>query len=292
MEKITLKSFIHPLRTMRSLPVETLIFISLLSFSLVFLVVVSAFIKDNPYILGGNNLLLPLKIYKTELLISVCLLTLFLKKNIKFQFLNAVCISTLILTIFTIFYMKINSFQYISTHSHYLVLTIVFGFIYIFYYFRNSKYYFVFAVVLLFFCCLENIYIFNNLEGKYYAQTAKFLASYNKSQQNLNIFISERTEKSFWHIKTFNSVFKYYFPNKKIIFSSDINENSFALDVAHIRKDTEHFYPFIIKDKIASGDLFILRKTSSEVANSMQVIQNLPRELVYENKIFKIYKMK
>lgn len=291
-EKITLKSFLHPWQTMRKLPVETLIFINLLIFSLFFLVVVSAFIKDNPYILSGKLSVNPIIIYKTEILISLGVILLLFKNRSKYAFLNAVAFSAVALAVFSLLYIKVGVLPYITTHSHYLVLTVVLGLAYIFYQVRQSKFYCLAAGGLMFFLCLENVFIYTQLEGKYYAAAAQFLASRYKKGQRLNVFIPEKAEKTFWHNKTFNSAFKYYYPGRDVVFSGDVNPDSFALDLAHIRKDTESFYPFIVMDKPQSGNLFLLRKTSPQAAQSMQIIQNLPRSLLYENKVFKIYEMK
>lgn len=291
-EKITLNGFLHPLKTMRKLPVETLIFLTLLIFSLFFLVVVTAFVKDNPYVLGGKQNLKPVLIYKTEIIISFVLLALLLKNKTNSIFLKAVAFSVLVLALFSLFYMKLGSLPSIPSHAHYLVLVVVFGLIYIFYCMQNSKYYFAIGGMLFVFFCVENVYIYRNLEGKYYAETAQFLASRYKKGQKLNIFMPEKAEKTFWHSKVFNSAFKYYYPNRNVVFSGDINPDCFTLDLAHIRKDTESFYPFVAKDKPQPGSLFLLRKTSPQAAQTMQIIQNLPRSLLYENKVFKVYEMK
>lgn len=291
-EKITIRSFIHPLKGFRKLPIESLILVSLLSFSLFFLIFVTSFIKDNPYILGGNQEKIPFGIYKTEIIISVIILWILIKKQVKEGFLNATSVAVVLMSLFTIGYMRVGSYPHIQTHAHYLILAVVFGLVYIFYTIKDSKHYFWLGGLLLIFFGFENIYIAKNLEGKYYAQTAEYIGSLTQKDRKINIYIPAETEKTFWRIKSFNSALKYYFPNRRITFSGNVNPNDAVMDIAHIKKDTEHYYPFEISEGPKQGDIFLLRKSSLKAKELLQSIQNKPRELIFENKVFKLYEMK
>ncbi len=292
-EKITLKSFLHPWQTMRKLPVETLIFINLLVFSLFFLVVVSSFIKDNTYMIRQELSFTTIIItYKTELMIALCCIVFLFKNKVQNSMLNAIALAIVMLTLFTVFYMQIGGFQNIPLYSHYLMLSVVYGLIYILYNLRNLKYYNCILAILIAFLCIENIFIYANHEGKFYSRAADFVASRYKRGRPLKIFIPKENEEIIERIKAFNSAFKYRYPDYNVYFSNNFLPDSDILTIAHIRKDKEHFYPLKEQEKPLQGDLFLLRKTSPQAAQSMQIIQNLPRSLLYENKVFKIYEMK
>lgn len=300
-EKLTIKHFLHPFSSMREFPIETLMFFSMFFLSLFYLFNASFFVEYNPYI-GERTWPLGklLLLYKVEILVSVAAAILFLYQMIKKTplslFLGYAAIAAAGMALFQTIYMRFGPFP-VNNRSHYLVVAVIFGMIYLAGAVSSKRILYGLFICAFVYAVVDDIRIFKDEPGESYASASKYLISQYRKDKPVNIYIAPHVEPNLWTINVWNSTYKYYLRKSGVqihfySYPQNIGTFAFDLNLEHVERNQDDFFPLTIKEQPEKGEFYVVKKTSEGFQKDMQVIENLPRELVYENKIFKIYKMK
>lgn len=127
-------------------------------------------------------------------------------------------------------------------------------------------------------------------EGMYYRKTSEFLLS---QKEPLSIFISEYSEPYPWWDGCWAAIYKYYAPNTTIKFStSSFNHNKTDLPfLIYWKKNPQLFHPIDYQQLPQSGDFYVIKKTD-KYHEDLAVIKDIQHELVHQNKLFEVYKIK
>ncbi|MFI3241433.1 MAG: hypothetical protein R3Y43_02580 [Alphaproteobacteria bacterium] len=274
-ENIKINSFIHPIKTMKKMPFETMIFISCLIFSLLLL----CFTIEDDYLnnkKGDFSALLSL--YKIDIAINVVSLIYFIinLKNKKNNFLNSLLFSS---TFFNIFIICI--FQTISAYAYkpyYLQISSIINIIYII---SLSKSYkpIVFAFLALF--SYQNIYIYQKEYGKQYRELYNFFTQEAKEKKEINIYLSDNNNTTTWPNIAISSAYKYYSPNKKITFK--YNNKSYITYL--MNKDFLH--NTINQDQPIINDYVVIKKNNN-YQKTKKELDSIKYNKVYENNLFEV----
>ncbi len=294
-EKIRLSSFIHPLRTARQFPLETLIFISLLIFSQFYLINVGA-VADSVYLtLRESSVFGALKVYIFEVAVVFAAVLLavqnFCKKNLNLFEASLLCGAVFII-IAIVFYLQMVPFSsQLTGKTYYLVLPYMVGLFYLATHIPRKWAYAAFSSVVCCWVLFSNIKIAENEEGHSYRTVAEFLV--DQKQEPLNIFLSEHTEPLSWWYSCWSTVYKYYFPYKKIFFKiSSVQKNDKARIPVERRWNAQPklYHRFLWQDKPIKRDFYVIKKTE-KYQEDRDILREISNKKVFENKFFEVYEI-
>jgi len=284
--KIVPASFLSPIKTARTYPFETLLFLSIASFVSLYLIYMYTLFDSRYLFYRLVDFWGLCKLYYIEIIITTIVLILFVKKlfcSHKCIFMEAMAFGCIFLTIFLIFVLKLGqTVPCMAYLSYYLIIPSVIGMMYILWHIKN-KY------LLIFICCglfvnslLRNEVIRRHQDGVYYRELAEALMLENKEPQ-MNVFLANHMEYNIWYIRSFVLPYKYYWPKKHInFFSSETDEN-----VIKIYGEDNIFH----KEKPSFGDYYVMRK-DEHYFEDLQQISDMNKEKIFENKMFEVYLIK
>lgn len=290
----------NPIRLAKLFPAETIIFCSFIIFAVFYLinVIPSA---ENIYVYERNSSFAKIFwLYKFEFFIILTAWIVAIKKCCKQTTESAsifneglLCGATAIL-LFISFYLKITPIlSHVNHKSYYVVISAIFGIIYISQNIQSKKILITFFSILVIYSSITNYTLYRQETGISYRQTADFFSQRLETEDKLNIMISENSEPSGWTFETWSYAYKYYFPNKDITFKFPIltesNPNAkFSLYI--YQKYSEVMTKIVGTQQLSAGDYFIIKKGIADM--DFERIKDHPHELVYENKLFKVYQIK
>lgn len=270
--KIILKSFIHPFKTARTFPVEYLMFCSMLIFSLLYLLL-GVGIHENEYVKlhSFNN---TWHIYTIETaLIIISGIGLLRHKNIIIWGLWGGSLLLLLMVALVLNISGING----KALSYYAIIPALFGcLIAVYSHPRKYKLILIPAVILAIF---NDFGIYQKQNGKFYRETAEFLAQQKSTQGELQIFLADSLNGLYKPYITdcYLSAYKYYFPDWKVTFKSNDLKNFHPAD------KVKHAWKY--QEVPAAGDIYIENKFYSP--NHPENYQK-----VFENKLFRIFEIR
>lgn len=296
-EKINLNSFIHPFRTMKQLPLETLMFLSMALFALAFLVT-TASIEENNYLdIRNSQIIDMLLLYKFEIVLTlmasfIALFKIFRGKiNNNPMFEEGIILGSLVIVLLIILKFKlVPILWHVELKTYYMILPAIFSMIYIVKNIKSRVFISLFFTGIIIYSTIANYKIYQNEQGIYYHDVAKFMGSdFDKKEKN-KIFLTTNSEKIVWAASTWSSSYKHYFPDYKIVFKyPDFQVENFLF---LFTSGYLHMYNVLSKaDKPEAGDYYVVKKTP-KIAEDMELIKGMKYEKVHENKIFEIYKIK
>ncbi len=276
-EQITLKSFVTPIKTLRNMPVEYLLFISMLLFSIYYFLL-RDLLTDGAYVRHHQKDLGQLvEINALEILICIIAIIAFLRKMFNRQG-QSLCLmeegtllGSVLILVFVIFYIRIACFP--DTYkTWYMYLPCIFMTYYIFQNSNKSLFFVIPAVVIA--SAGINISVWNKETGKDRAQLA-FIAA---SLQPRIFYVCLNDNNELWKFECFNSAMKYLYPDTQITFKTNytikpkLNDNTVYFPTKQAEPQTGEY---IIVNKQFKNDCF-----------------SPYSELIFENKSYQIYKMK
>lgn len=262
----------------------------MLIYALLYLLYIYA-ITDNIYVAShqSNNLLEMIMTYKLELfLISIAIITLLSTKKNTFIS-NSLMIGGIITTYVVICVLKLSTTIYPG--NYFLCIPTTLALIIIFYHLKSKFLIFILSSFLCIIFIYKDYIIHNSQNGKEYRTICEYLTS-NQSD-NIPLFIAKHSEhhhSSQWFVKTWSSILKYYFPNKKITIISPQFSQSNPIDI-ELWNMSPLYYPLIYRENPQSGDFYIIKKTD-KYTDDLSVIKDMKHELIYQNKLFEVYKIK
>lgn len=299
-EKINLSNIFRPIRLARSLPLESMLFFCCLAFAVFYLFVVVE-LDENIYSLPRiRSFSYLFSLYKVEIVLTVLAWLTAAGKIIRKESFNGALFNegllfagTCVLAHIVFFLRLAPELEHVAYKSYYIVLTDVFSLIYLA---RNTSGK---TIPVLLACCVLGVSVFLNAavykheNGRSYREAAEFFARDIRNGKSLSIMFSPLTEDSDWVRENWGSALMYYFPGADITFkfptiSEDNKSNRLTL---WIYKQMEGALAKIKgESKPVSGDYYIIKKGRADIDHVHLSI--LPHELVFENKLFRIYKIK
>lgn len=298
-ENITLKSFLHPFRTIKTFPVEFIAALNLFLYATIYFLMIQ---PTKSY--AAYNTFEPVFLllhYKFELILLatallLCLVSCYKTRNTPINplFRNSgfLCGAAL-LACGIIFGIKIApASPHLYGKTYYLVLTLLFSLSYLFEHLQNKKVLCLLTLVLAAYSLPENLKQYRGEVGGYYRETAEFLAQNLSKEQTNIIFIAEkkfeRENLTIFVILAHSSAYRYYFKDYSFIFKSVTPLFFFNFPDKSVMEAV--YFPIIPRQKVPSaGDWLILNKEESYPDIERAVEKQTP---LFENKIFKVYHVK
>lgn len=299
-EKIAIKDFFHPLKTIQKFPLEFLVFLSLFLYSILYLCISSA-ILDNIYVTFRQaDKLQLLSLYKLEIIFSFLALGIFTKKlfqsspNSSPLFNEGFLCGALVTVIFIIFFAQLAPIlDSVKQKSYYLSFATIFLFLYILINLKNKIITTIIILFIIIFSLFTNYQIYHYEQGVYYRKTAEFIASKLSKDKTLNIFLSHNSEEIPWAFGAWASAYKYYFPNYSITFkSSKFKEQTFenAAFLHRFNSEKNIYFPFLSQSLPQSGDFYIV-KHNKYLDADLEILKSLKSQKIYKNQLFSIYEI-
>lgn len=293
-EKINLSSFIHPLQTVKQMPLEFLMFFSMLVFSTFYLLTTESS-ENNRYIaIGRSQISELLPLYKIELSLALVALIVFVrrvwKKKIQSNpmFNEGLLLGSLMVIGVIVFYFRLHP---ISTHvyfkSYYLVLSAVFLSVYLLINVQKSKEILFGGILLVMVSGWVNYDNFNREQGVWYRETAEFLVSNSHNEETLNIYLAPHIEYNLWTVEAWSSALRYYFPNINMVFKSNMISEDAAKIYARVKP---LYHPLIGQEEPIPGDYYVVKK-NYYWGQDLAFIARKKSLKVYENEAFQVFKI-
>lgn len=281
-EKITLNSFFHPLKTIKTLPVEWIMFWSFFVYSTCWFL--STPIDENRYLTThSRNLAEVCNIYKCELALNAIALIVMLVKVFRKQFKNmnllgegSVFGSSLV-TFFIVFKSHIvPASDYIL--SYYLYLTAVFCTAYIFCNLSRKWLLGTFAIVVIAYSGWENYNIHLAQKGVYRRELAEFIISKAKDEDMvIYMHSNQRLDYKWWKTMGWSASLKYAAPDARLHLKTDLDIYSF-----YHAEDSKFFRMLLGKPE--KGDYILVNVTERPA-----FVPAPEYETVYQNKVYRLY---
>lgn len=300
-ENINLKSFLHPLKTIKTFPVEFLIALNLFLYATAYFILVNP--KTSYASLNTFDVMELIFYYKFELFIGMVALAILCYSSYKlrdvpvnplFRGSGFVC-GGIVIALSIIFYLRLApSSPHLYLKTYYLALTFLFALAYLFQQTDNKR---VLAVLILGiggYSMIQNIAFYQAEEGIYHRQVAEFLAqNMNKNEENIIYLAERRLERknlSIFVFQAYSSAYRYYFKDYDITFKT---KTSLSMPKFFIEKKPlarKMFFPMMpTKNLPKSGEWLILNKTADYPDIVNHLADTMPD---FENKIFRVYHIK
>ncbi len=302
-EKITLRSFLHPWQLIKEMPLEFLIALCLLMYSVIYFVLQTPN-ESNIYLNNGRHQWQSLlNYYQFELAVciaAVCVLLLRAKRYydtlINPMFRGGLVIGSLVIAFGIVFVLQTapNS-PHLVGKTYYLLLTLLFALAYIFEHIRSRLVLAVLSVAILFYSAVKNIEASKQEIGVYYRETAEFLAQ-NMNKNDINfLFIIEKPQATHdidqWIIEAWSTIYRYYFKDYKLIIKSNQHLIKTVSDLVHLQQFRLQIYtPIVPIEKPTKGDWVIINKNNYR-PETLEIRKNIPQKPVFENKLFEVFRL-
>ena len=273
-EEITLRSFLHPFKTLSEMPLEFILFGTLLIYSIAYLLQ-SNLLTDGAYLRHNYHALsVLLKIYGFELIIAavaVIMLAINLAKSGDYL-LKGIIIGSIMMVFVLVFYLQISGYpEYYKTW--YLYLPAIFFTAYVFINIPR-KFLLPLTAVALFCSLVLNCRLYNREEGQSRYELAEFIIT--QSDKPIVLCVDSKNVKDSWKAESFNSALKYVYPEGKILFRTN---HKFRPVLA---EENDEFFRFE-NGECQAGDLVIINKLDNNSAKE--------ENIRYENRIYQVYQM-
>ncbi len=293
-DKINYHNLFRPWLMAKAFPFEFITFLIGLSFALFYFHTVNS-MSENAYVqLRQKPLFDLIKLFKTEIVLTVIAWIVFIKKFFKkedFSILinEAFLFGATSILLFLLFILKMDAgVPHIAHKTYYAVLCSIFSIIYISSSIKNIALYIIFTIIICWSSAVN--YNFHHKEnGIYYHQIADFMAKELTVKSQITISFAPTAEPLPWIYETWSAAFKYYFPDKNITFKFPWLEKIQGIETSmyfYRRYFEAGKMTKISPEPPSPGDYYIIKKTSPDYKRDKQNI-NLPP--VFENQIFEVY---
>ncbi len=299
-DKINYHNLFRPWLMAKAFPFEFITFLIGLSFALFYFHTVNS-MSENAYVqLRQKPLFDLIKLFKTEIILTVIAWIVFIKKLFKKEDFSTLINEAFLwgatsILLFLLFILKMDAGVPHTAHkTYYAVLCSIFSIIYISSNLKNIALYIIFTIIICW-SCATNYYFHHKENGVYYRQIADFMAEELTKEPQITISFFKNTEPLTWIYETWSSAFMYYFPDKDITFKFLWLKNSPKEDLdlyVYHRYYKAKKLTKISSDILAANDYCILKKNSAHYQENKQDISKFTPSLVFENKIFEVYKLK
>ncbi len=282
--EITLSSFLSPVKTLRKMPVEYMLFLSLFIFFTCWLLMQNPLLSSAYMKVHRANLENVLHIYKFEILLNVAALLLALSKIFRNKaekvhwYAEGLLAGSLLLTAVVIFKLKMVAVAD-SDKTYYLYLPAVFCTAYVFDTLKRKAGIWIAGVLIVLWSAVNNYDIRQQEQGQERREVAEFILSLaKKGPVSLYIGSFESSPLKWWKATCFGAAMKYMFPQDlSVHIKTDVR-----LPDLHIDNSRESYE--VSSGKFAEGDCLWLPKKFLSYFPKPQNYRS-----VFENKAYQIY---
>ncbi len=286
-EKINIKSFIKPINTIKTMPIEYMLILTMAIYYFSYVMMVED--SSENYIATHKNDIWQLIEYNfLELIITIVAICCFIKKNIKKQQknINVFCegslIGSLLIIYAIVFKFSIAPFPD-EYKTYYLYLPTVFCTAYIFANIKNKWIISLIFIVIFSLSLYKNYNNFIQEEGKYRRQLAEFIITESKKNNDIELFwyLPYTFSHKWWFFTGWNAAIKYYYPDGNIVFKTNFDGRNEFLPKGQINYELRTvMYPQI-------NDYFVIHKIDALGYNFDKQYNK-----VYENNFYMVYHIK
>ena len=301
---IILKSFIHPFKTIKSMPLEFLTGLSLFFYAALYFLLIS--LTENYKSDNSASVLELILYYKFELCVCLIAGIFFLKnsdifkndKNPLFS-MQSYYVGGIFVLICIVFFLKLSPISpHLNGRTYYLVIPLLFSLGYMAYKIRNHYILILIALLISGYSVRQDITSYQQEQGKYYREVAEFFAENLDKNASETIFLEEKPfskkpTQNVWMIEVWSSAFKYYFKDYNINFKfyTDYikllgNEHS---SYSHLQGALYfNVYAWIYPNP---GDWLVINRLIPE--QKLEHFADYRKEKPqFQNKLFEVYKVK
>lgn len=301
-EKITPRSFLHPLQTIKAMPLEFLTGLSLLLYSVIYFLLQTPN-ESNIYLTNGRHHWQELLVYyRFELAVCAAAFGVLLLRArrcydtlINPMFRGGLVIGGAAIAVGIVLVLQTapNS-PHLAGKTYYLLLTLLFSLAYLFEHIRSRFALTVLSAAILFYSAVKDCEASKQEIGKYYRETAEFLAqSMNKEDVNF-LFIVEKPQATpdidQWIIEAWSTIYRYYFRDYKLIIKSNRHLVKSVADLLHLQQFRLRVYtPIVPQKQPLKGDWVILNKNNN-LPETQEIRKSLPEKPIFENALFEVFR--
>ena len=301
--KIEIDSFFHPIKMIKSMPLELLIGISLFGYTLIF----GLLQQGNNFYLSANKQTLWSQIvnYRMEIVLiglalGIALFRLFKYWDVKYNplfrgglLVGALCSALLVVVIF-----KLSpSTPHLYGKSYYLLASFVFVWAYLFEHISSKRLLAITGALVLLYSAYMNIQYRRQAVGTYYREVAEFMAENTYITSPNSVFIAEDDYPTKllrqWITETWATAFRYYFNDRSFLIKSDAHflDKSVEQKLMLYRTIPLIYFPIIPQPIPTKGDWVIMHK-NNHTTKAENIRKDYKDNLVFENKLFEVYQPK
>ena len=281
---ITLSSFLSPVKTLRKMPVEYMLFLSLFIFFTCWLMVQDPSLSGAYMRVHRADMKDILHTYKFELLLNAAALLsaagrIFQTKAEKARwYAEGVLAGCLLLTAVVVFRLQMVAVAD-SGKTYYLYLPAVFCTAYIFYTLKEKAGIWITGALIVLWSAADNCDIRQQEQGRARREAAEFILSLaQKEPLDLHIYSLENPSLKWWKTTCFGSAMKYMFPQDlSVRIKTDARPLNLHVD------DSRQSYE-VSSGAFVAGDCLLLPKKFLPYFEKPQNYHS-----VYENRAYRIY---
>lgn len=299
---ILCKDFLHPLKMIKKFPLEFLIGISLLAYSIIFYLLQNG---DNFYLSANNQpLTAQLKTYRFEILLLLIALGAGVYKlrktpiEVNPLFQDGLLVGALCSAIMVILILKLApSTPHLADRSYYLLASMLFVVPYLFQHINSKLLLSILSVIMLIYSLYTNINYKRAEVGKYYHEVAEFMNQNSAPNTVTQIFVMEGpyVTKTLWQwiVETWATSYRYYFNDRLMIFKSDVH----YLDRTIVSKLELYanipliYFPIVPQALPQNGEWLIINKRN-QTTKAQNARKAYAANKVFENDLFEVFSPK
>lgn len=282
-EKITLRSFLSPFKTVTGMPAEYILFWSMLLFSAGYLLL-SDLLTGGAYVRHHQQELPTLlAVNAVELCLAAAALVVFVRRVLCRGFeetgavAEGVLSGCLIIVYYVVFHLQIACFPD-RYKTWYMYLPSVFCTAYLFINVKDRRLLAAFFVPLMLWSAWLNFWIRKQEEGAERRELAEFITSVANEQ--VSFFVSGKDSNDLWKLEAFNSALKYAVGRNDICFKTDMEISS-----AKQRFLADKYYYEMRREAPTDGDYVIARHDEETQ------LQNCG-ETIWQNRVYLVCRVK
>lgn len=299
-QKIVMKSLLKPWKIIQIMPLEFLLGLSLLGYTVIF----SMMQNGTNFYLSANTqtLMQQLETYRLELILMGLAMGIAIYRLIKFYseknnpmfrsglLVGAVCTAIMVVAVF-----KLSpSTPHLAGKSYYMLTSTIFVLAYIFEYLKSKKTVGILCAILLIYSILTDIAFHQQNKGIYYREVAEYMAEHTvpKSVNHLFVLEGPYVTKTLWQwiIETWSTSYRYYFNDRIFVIKSDVHylDRSIVQKLRVFNNIPLIYFPLVPQPQPVKGDWLVINK-ENQTTKAINLRQEYSGKLVYENALFEVY---
>lgn len=276
----TISSFIHPWRSMRQFPLETIMVLSIFIFVVQHIIIVQGVLWNGYLVRRMGRWIQLFLLYKFEILVAVIGLVLYLFKCKFSNFNQLIFWAGLATMVYVIGYLRLVAIGYTMDRSYYVFIPSVFIMIAVMASVRNFRIFMFTLMGLMVFAIFADIKIFNQNSSRQTYELADFISSHNNSS-----FMFGKPHYNYdqtpWFCGCWPRAMKAFNPNLNLTFkSAECNPQYFSFKS----------YALLSQELPESGDYYVVYKDADN-AQDYELLKNFRKNKVFENKTYEVYQI-
>ena len=280
-----LSSFVRPLKTIKAMPLEFLIGLSILVFVVQYIIVLNG-VRTNPYLNEGRygEIGTVIKLYWFEFVIMGCCLVSFIKSFTKNPWANLLCFSGLATVLYITAYLHLIPINELEGRTYYIALPIFFVLICWLGHLQSKTSFYIVSMSIVVGSLIQDYKIVQRCESRATQELAEFIGKTDNRGIVFGKSLNYERISLFWSV-SWVKAFKQSFPGKNIYFKyfGDFKP----------KYESIHNYALVNKGSIQPQDYYIvLKKRNGKRSNfieDMQVLAKYEKENIFENDFYLVY---